>query len=521
MTAVVEEMPSIQAAHAVILDGHSLTIEDVASIARDRRPIELHPDAVARIEKCRQLLERKIRAREIMYGVNTGIGELSNVVLTPEQVERFQKYLLYSHAAGCGEPCAEDDVRAGMLSRLNTHCWGHSGIRNEIVQTQIAMLNKGVTPVVCRKGSVGACGDLSPMSQMAITLMGEGEVFYQGRRLPARQGMEEAGIPTIVFRERDGLATINGCDLTTGIGCLELFDAIRWLKTQEVALAMTLEALNANMQAFDPRIHATRGYPGAQDCAANIRRLTAGSELLKLPGKKVQDAYSLRSSPQVVGAAKDAFQWARSMLEIELNHAADNPTFFPDEELVLTGANFQGTPMAFALELVGMSVTTVAILSERRLNRLMNSHLSMGLPPFLINGAGMFSGLMLTQYTAGALVCENRVLSTPAAVGSIPAAADQEDFVSMGMTTAIKTRQIIENAWTIAAIELMAAAQAFDLRAPVWPSAASRAAYEAIRQQVKGLDEDRPLHDDINNLTRIAKSGKILDAVEQVAGKLN
>jgi len=521
MPAVVEELTEVRTQRAKVLDGHSLTIEDVAAIARDRMPIELHHDAIARIDKCRELLERKIRAREIMYGVNTGIGELSEVVLTPEQVERFQKYLLYSHAAGCGEPCAEEEVRAGMTSRLNTHCWGHSGIRREIVQTQIAMLNRGVTPVVCQKGSVGACGDLSPMSQMAITLMGEGEVFYRGRRLPAQQGMEEAGIPTITFRERDGLATINGSDLTTGIGCLELFDAIRWLKTQEVALAMTLEALNANMQAFDARIHAARGYPGAQECAANIRRLTEGSELLKRPGKKVQDAYSLRSSPQVVGAAKDAFRWSRTMLEIELNHAADNPTFFPDEEAVLTGANFQGTPLAFALELVGMSVTTVAALSERRLNRLMNPHLSAGLPAFLTKGAGMFSGLMLSQYTAGALICENRVLSTPAAVGSIPAAADQEDFVSMSMTTAIKTRQIIENAWAVLAIELMAAAQAFDLRAPVRPSPASQAAYDVIRQQVKRLDEDRPLYEDINDLTRTAKAGKILEAAEEVAGRLN
>lgn len=521
MSAVAEATSLAQTQNPIVLDGHSLTLEDLAALARDRQPIALHPDAIVRINKCRELLERKISSRAIMYGVNTGIGELSEVVLTPEQVERFQRYLLYSHAAGCGEPCAEEDVRAGMISRLNTHCWGHSGIRHQIVETQVAMLNQGVTPVVCQKGSVGACGDLSPMSQMAITLMGEGEVFYHGRRLPAKQALDEAGITPIVFRERDGLATINGSDLMTGMGCLELFDAIRWLKTQEIALAMTLEALNGNLQAFHPRIHATRGYPGAQACAENLRRLTTGSELLNLPGKKVQDAYSLRSSPQVVGAAKDAFQWARYMLEIELNHAADNPTFFPDEDLVLTGANFQGTPMAFALELVGISVTTVAALSERRLNRMMNPHLSVGLPPFLTRGAGMFSGLMLTQYTAGALVCENRVLSTPAAIGSIPAAADQEDFVSMGMTTAIKTRQIIENAWTVLAIELMAAAQAFDLRAPVRPSPASQAAYEVIRQQVQRLEEDRPLHADINNLTCLAKSGKILDAVEAVAGKLN
>jgi histidine ammonia-lyase len=505
----------------VVLDGHSLKAEDVVRIARNREKVALHPEAVARIDKCRGLLERKIKAREIMYGVNTGIGELSEVVLAPDQVERFQKFLLYSHAAGCGEPCSEEDTRAAMLARLNTHCWGHSGIRLEIVNTQVEMLNKGVTPVMCQKGSVGACGDLAPMSQMAITLMGEGEVFYKEKRLPARVGMAEAGIPTIVFRERDGLASINGSNVITGMGCLQLVDAERWLRTQEIALAMTLEALNANMKAFDHRIHFVRGYPGAQECAENIRKLTAGSGLLERPGKKVQDAYSLRSSPQVIGGARDAFKWTRQMLEIELNHAADNPTFFPDEDLVLTGANFQGTPMAFALELLGMVVTTVSVLSERRLNRLMNPHLSMGLPAFLTKGAGMFSGLMLSQYTAGALVCENRVLANPAATGSIPAAADQEDFVSMGMTTAIKTRQIIENAWTVIAIELMSAAQAFDFRAPVRPSPGTQAAYEVIRKYVKFLEEDRPLHDDINTLSRIAKEGKILEAAEKLVSKLN
>ena len=520
MTQVLEVPTATQQATHV-LNGHNLKIEDVARIARHRDHIQIHPEAVERINRCRALLERKIQAREIMYGVNTGIGELAEVVLTAEQAQQFQKYLLYSHAAGCGEPAREEDVRAGMLSRLNAHCWGHSGIRLEIVQTQAEMLNRGVTPVVCQKGSVGACGDLSPMAQMALTLMGEGEVFYQGERLPATEGMKRAGIPLIVFRERDGLACINGSNLITGIGALELHDAERWLRTQEITLAMTLEALNANMTAFDRRVHAVRGFPGAQHCAENVRILTEGSELLRLPGKKVQDAYSLRSSPQVCGAARDAFKWVRHMLEIELNHAADNPTFFPDEELVLTGANFQGTPMAFALETLGMSVTTVAALSERRLNRLMNPHLSMGLPAYLTKGAGMYSGLMLTQYTAGALVCENRVLSHPAATGSIPAAADQEDFVSMGMTTAIKTRQIIENAWTIVAIEAMAAAQAFDFRSPAKPSVAGKAAYEAIRKHVNHLDEDRPLHGDINRLSAALRNGEILDAVEKAVGKLN
>jgi histidine ammonia-lyase len=292
------------------------------------------------------------------------------------------------------------------------------------------------------------------------------------------------------------------------------------LKNSEISAAMTLEALNANMKAFDERLHKVRGFPGAVECAENIRTITQGSALLEREGKKVQDAYSLRSTPQVVGAARDAFKWARYMVETELNGAADNPTFFPKEDIVLTGANFQGTPMAFALELVGIAVTTVAALSERRLNRLMNPHLSMGLPAFLTKGAGMFSGLMLSQYTAGSLVCENRILSHPAATGSIPAAADQEDFVSMGMTTAIKTKQIIDHAQAVVAIELMAGAQAVDFRAPVKPSNGIQAAHEVIRKHVAHLEEDRPLFDDINNLTAVVKKGEVLDEVEKAVGKL-
>ena len=505
---------------SIVLDGRSLKVEDVVKVARDGERIAIHKDAQARIDKCRALLERKIQAKAIMYGVNTGIGELSEVVLTPDQVEKYQRYLVYSHAAGCGEPIAEEDARAAMLSRLNTHCWGHSGIRRELVETMVEMVNKGVNPVMCQKGSVGACGDLAPMAQMALVLIGEGEAFYKGRRQPGAEAMKAAGIPTVTFRERDGLSCINGSNVITGMGCLQIYDADRWLRTQEVALAMTLEALNANMTAYDRRIHEVRGYPGAQLCAENVRRITAGSALLERPGKKVQDAYSLRSSPQVIGAAKDALVWSRYMLEIELNHAADNPTFFPDEELVLSGANFQGTPLAFALEALGLAVTTVGVLSERRVNRLMNPHLSAGLPAFLTKGAGMFSGLMLSQYTAGALVAENRILAAPAATGSIPAAADQEDFVSMGMTSAIKSRQIIENSWTIVAIEMIAAAQAFDFRQPTKPSKGCQAAYEVIRRHVKKLEEDRPTYHDINRLTQVLRRGEVLQAIEDVIGKL-
>ncbi|MGC8892961.1 MAG: histidine ammonia-lyase [Candidatus Saccharicenans sp.] len=504
---------------SLVLDGH-LTIEQVVKVARENEPVELHPQAIARINKCRSLLEDKIKKNEIMYGVNTGIGELANVVLTPEQVEKFQKYIIYSHAAGYGQPMPIEVVRAAMLSRISCHCHGHSGLRLEVVNQLKELLNRGVTPVVCEKGSVGACGDLSPMSQIALVLMGEGEAFYQGERLPAAEALKGAGLKPIVFQARDGLAMINGSNVITGMGALEIYDAYRWIKNSEIVAAMTLEALNANMKAYDERVHKVRGYPGAIISAENIRRITEGSELLKQPGKKVQDAYALRSTPQVVGAVRDAWQWAKYMIEIELSGAADNPIFFPDEDLVLTGANFQGVPQAFALELLGTAVTTACVLSERRVNRLMNPNLSAGLPAFLTKGAGMFSGLMLTQYTAGALVCENRVLSTPAATGSIPAAADQEDFVSMGMTTALKTRQILDNAQAVLAIEFLAAAQALDFRKPLKPSPGVQAAYEVIRRHVAFLNEDRPLYPDINRLKEVVQGGEILEAVEKTIGRL-
>jgi histidine ammonia-lyase len=454
-----------------------------------------------------------------MYGVNTGIGELSEVILPKEKTREFQRYLIYSHAAGYGEPIAEDAVRAAMLSRINVHCHGKSGLRPIVVQTLMEMLNKGVTPVMCNRGSVAACGDLSPMSQMALVLIGEGEAFYKGERLPAKEAMARAGIPTIIYEARDGLATINGSNVITGMAALMISEAEHWLKQQDIATAMTLEALNANMKAYDHRLHELRGYKGAIDCAENVRRITSGSELLVKGRKKVQDSYSMRSTPQVAGAARDTLEFCRKMVEIELNGVGDNPIFIPQDDLVLTGANFQGTPIAFALEFLSIATTTVAALSERRMNRLVNPHLSQGLPAFLTKGAGMFSGMMLSQYTACQMVNENRCLCHPAATGSIPAAADQEDFVSMGMTSALKARQIMDNNYAILAIEMMAAAQAFDFRENK-PSPGSKAAYEVIRQYSPHLEEDRPLYEDHNRLAALARSGEILEAVEKAVGKL-
>lgn len=504
---------------AVVITGKNLTIEDVYKVAVLGEKVELHPDAIERIKKCRGFIEKRIQAREIMYGVNTGIGEFSEVVLTDEQVKDFQKYLIYNHSAGIGKPAPIEHVRAALLSRINVHALGYSAVRLEITQTFIDMLNKGVTPVVCEKGSVGACGDLSPMSQMALLLMGEGEAFYKGERMPGKVAFEKAGIPVPGLKARDGLGAINGSNLITGIACLEIYEAERLLKQAEIACAMTLEALMANMKPYDVRLHRLRGFNGAVTSAENIKRVIEGSDLLGKVKVKVQDAYSMRSTPQVLGAARDQMRWTREQVEIELNGVADNPVFLADDEIVLTGANFQGSPVSIPLDMFGAAITMVCVISERRLNRLLNPALSIGLPAFLTKGAGMFSGLMLSQYTADMLIVEQRILSMPASIQSIPAAADQEDFVSMGMNTALKTRQILDNAYGVLAIEFIAAAQALDFRNYNFGKG-TRAAHKAVREIVEHLDVDRPLYPDHNNMMQAVKDLHVLKAVEKEIGEL-
>jgi histidine ammonia-lyase len=505
---------------AIVLDGSGLTIERLERIARRGEKVELHPDAVERIRACRAMLEDKIRAREIMYGVNTGIGEFSEVVLNDDQVRQFQRYLIYNHAAGIGDPAPVEHVRGAMASRINVHARGYSGCRPEITLTLVEMLNRGVTPVVCQKGSVGASGDLAPMSQMALLLLGEGEAFYQGQRRPGAEAMARAGIPVPGLQARDGLAAINGSNLMTAMGALHLHDIGRWLKQAEIACAMSLEALFANMKPYDVRLHELRGFPGAVRAARAIGKCIEGSDLVSGKLKtKVQDAYSMRSSPQVIGAAHDAVDYARRQVEIELNGVADNPIFLPESKLTLTGANFQGSPVSLPMDMVGAAVTMVSVLSERRLNRLTNPALSVGLPDFLTKGAGMFSGMMLSQYTADMLIVEQRILSMPASIQSIPAAADQEDFVSMGMNTALKNGQILDNAYGVLGIEFMAAAQALDFR-DFTPGRGVQAARAVVRRHVLHLDEDRPLHSDHDRMKELVRTGEILDEVEQAVGSL-
>ncbi len=504
----------------LIITGNNLKIKDVVAVARHHEKVELHPDAIKRIETCRAMLEKKIVAREIMYGVNTGIGEFSEIVLTDEQVQQFQRYLIYNHAAGIGEPMPEDWVRGAMVGRINVHAHGNSGCRPEITQTLVEMLNKGVTPYVCQKGSVGACGDLAPMSQIALLMMGEGKAYYKGELLPGKEALDRAGIPVPGLQARDGLATINGSNVLTAMSALFLFDANNFLKQAEIAASMSLEALKANMKPYNTKLHELRGFPGAVRSANAINKLVSGGDLKEGTIKcKVQDAYSMRSTPQVIGAAHDAIAWAVKQVETELNGVGDNPIFIPEDNLTLTGANFQGSPVALPLDMAGAAITMVCVLSERRMNRLNNPALSVGLPAFLTKGAGMFSGLMLSQYTADMQIVEQRILSAPASIQSIPAAADQEDFVSMGMNVALKNFQIMDNAYGILGIELMAAAQALDFREFKFGNGVSKAK-EVIRRHVEFLDVDRPLYDDHNTMKVLVKSCEILSEVEKEIGSL-
>ncbi|HNQ68374.1 MAG TPA: aromatic amino acid ammonia-lyase [Bacteroidales bacterium] len=507
----------------LVIKGSGLTIENVVEVARYGRKVELAPEAIEKIKVCREMLEKKISAHEIMYGVNTGIGEFSEVVLDDEQVKQFQKYLVYNHAAGIGDPAPIEYVRGAMLGRINVHAHGNSGIRLEITQTLVELLNKEVTPFVCQKGSVGACGDLAPMSQIALLMMGEGHAYYKGELLTGKVAMEKAGIPVPGLKARDGLGTINGSNVLTAMSAIFLHDANNWLKQAEIAASMSLEALRANMKPYTALLHEVRGFKGAIRSALAIEKCVSGGDLKEGRVKcKVQDAYSMRSTPQVIGSAHDALAYARSQVEIELNGVGDNPIFFPDKNLALSGANFQGCPVSVPMDMAGYVITMVSVLSERRMNRLNNPALSVGLPAFLTKGAGMFSGLMLSQYTADMQIVEQKILSAPACIQSIPAAADQEDFVSMGMNTAIKNFQILDNAYGVLGIEFMAAAQALDFRKEEIEKfgTGTTKAWEVVRTHVDFLDIDRPLYPDHTKMKNLVKSCEILKEVEKTIGSL-
>ena len=505
----------------VALDGNSLTINKLVNVARDNENVEVTKESWKRIDDCRDMLQDKIEAHETMYGITTGIGEFSEVTLTPEQTQDFQKFLVRNHAAGIGDPMDIEIVRGAMCGRINVHTKGHSGGRRQITEYLRDALNHNIVPVVCEKGSVGACGDLAPMSQIALALMGEGEMFVNGKIVDSKTALKNIGLEPLELEARDGLSLINGSNVLTALAAIVLHDAERWMKMHDIAAAMSLEALKANMKPYDKRIHSLRGFKGSQKIAANLNLLTEDSEILFSGEKKVQDAYSMRSTPQVAGTLRDSLEFARKQIEIELNGVGDNPIFLTKEKEVLTGANFQGSPVALPMEMIGTGLSMVAVLSERRLNRLTNPALSVGLPPFLTEKPGLHSGMMLSQYTADALIVETKILSHPAANQSIPAAADQEDFVSMGLTTCQKARQIMDNCFGVIGIEMMAAAQALDIRGGELGKGTS-IAHSVIRKYVDYLDEDRPLYRDHNAMVKLLKTNEIIDAVEEGLGtKLN
>ena len=513
----------------VIIEGHGLTIELLEEVARNRAEVVLSDEAVENINKSRTLLEKLVAGGEAIYGVTTGIGEFARIRVSPEQGAELQRKIIYSHAAGTGDPQPDDAVRAAMLLRANTLSKGYSGVRLQNVNIMLDCLNKGVTPVVFEKGSLGVSGDLSPLSQLAIVFLGEGEAFFEGVRMSGAEALKKAGLKPVDLSYKEGLGFINGTQVLTGEAALRLVDARRIIKCALIASAMTIDSLKGVASAYDARLHAVRPYKGQNAASAALRQLFADSEVMADKSGKVQDGYSMRCTPQVIGPTIDAWYYTREQVEIEMNSAVDNPLFIPDGETHIAGGNFHGQSIGIVMDLMAIVMSELADLSERHTNRLLNPTLS-GLPDFLVEGRGVNSGLMVSQYTAAALVSENKVLSHPASVDSISVSADQEDHVSMAPIACRKLKEIQKNVRVVLAIEMNAAAQAFDFRKtkehgskdgkPLKPGRGTGAAYEVIRQYVPHLDEDRVLYPDINKIADLITDGTILDAVEAEVGEI-
>jgi len=511
----------------IILDGSSLTIEDLIEVARNGKQVDLSTESVERIERSRAVLEQLARDGKTIYGVTTGFGALSNTRITLDQASQLQTNLLRSHACGVGENLTTDTVRAVMLLRLNTLAKGLSGVRLVVPRLIQSFLNKGIHPQIPSKGSVGASGDLAPLSHMALALIGEGIVESHGELMPASAAIQKAGLSPLKVTMKEGLALNNGTQVSTAIAALVVHDAEQLLRTAEVTTSVSLDALRAFAQAFDARLHQVRNFKGQMDSASNIRSLIEGSKLVKesVTGEheSAQDAYSLRCTPQVLGAAREAISFARGLVEVEMNSATDNPLVFAESSEVLSGGNFHGQTVGMAMDVVSIGLATVANISERRTYRMLDSHLSNGLPPFLVGAreaSGLHSGLMAVQFTAAALASENKVLAHPATVDTIPTSGGMEDFVSMSPTAGLKARAILENTRRVIAIELICATQALDFRDPTKCGGGARAAYKKVREKVPMVREDRALANDIESVTKMISDGSLLEAVESSVGPL-
>ncbi len=491
----------------VQLDGEHLTIAEVREVAEGRVPVELSVFAVEKMLRSREPVERLAAGDEPIYGVNTGVGLLADVRIARDELDQLQLNVVRSHAAGVGQPLSRLVVRAMMLIRANVLAKGFSGIRPVVAERLCELLNRGVTPVIPEQGSVGASGDLAPLAHMALVLIGEGEAEFEGRVLPGKEALSRAGIQPVQLHPKEGISLINGTQAMLAIGCLELDAAQTLAETADVVSALTLDALRGTPRAFDARIHEARPHPGQRQSAARLIRLLEGSEIRQshITCRRVQDAYSLRCVPQVHGAVRDALAEARRVFSIELNSATDNPLVFDDE--ILSGGNFHGEPLAFQLDFLAVALCALSAISERRIDRLVNPALNEDLPPFLAGHAGLESGLMMAQVTAAALVGENRVLAHPASTGSITTSGNKEDFVSMGMTSAVKLQRVLRNTRSVLAIEALAAARALDLLAPLRSSNVLEIARSRIRAVSPPIGGDRAFHLDIAAVETLIAGG--------------
>ncbi|MTI68812.1 MAG: histidine ammonia-lyase [Firmicutes bacterium] len=505
----------------VIINGNDLTIEDVVNVSRKYYQVELSKEAKKKVNESRKLVDKFVDEEKVVYGITTGFGKFSDVFISKEEAKRLQRNLIFSHSCGVGDALDEEIVRAIMLLRANALAKGNSGIRLSTIETLISMLNKKVHPIIPEKGSLGASGDLAPLSHMVLVMLGEGEAIYNGERLPGKKAMDNANIETIELTSKEGLALINGTQVMTAIGLLTINDAINLSKMADITASLTIEALNGITNPYDEKIHNLRRHKGQIDTAKNLLTILDNSKMTTKQGElRVQDAYTLRCIPQIHGASKDALNYVKERIEIEINSVTDNPLIFPEEEEVISGGNFHGQPMALPFDFLAIAISELANTSERRLERLVNPSLS-GLPAFLVEKGGLNSGFMIVQYSAASLVSENKVLAHPASVDSIPSSANQEDHVSMGTIAARKAREILDNTTKVLSMELLAACQAIDLRGNEGLGKGTNKAYTKVRETIEKLVDDKIMNIEINKCEKLVKSNVIIEDVEESVGTLN
>ncbi|HQC70620.1 MAG TPA: histidine ammonia-lyase [Sedimentibacter sp.] len=498
----------------VIITGNDLTLDEVVAVCRNYKKVELSDFAVERILKSRKVVDDFVENEDVVYGITTGFGKFSDVTISKEESKTLQKNLIISHSVGAGKPFDSEVVRGIILLRINNLAKGYSGARLETIQTMIEMLNRKVHPIIPEKGSLGASGDLAPLSHMVLPMIGLGQAEYEGEIMAGEEAMEKAGIPVIELTAKEGLALINGTQVMTALAALTVYDSLNIIKTADIAAALSFEAQNGIINALDQRLHDIRPHKGQIDTARVLTELLTGSKMTTKQGEiRVQDAYSLRCVPQVHGASKDAINYVKEKIEIEINSVTDNPIIFPETNEGISGGNFHGQPMALSLDFLGIALSELANISERRIERLVNPTLS-GLPAFLVEHGGLNSGFMIVQYSAAALVSENKILAHPASVDSIPSSANQEDHVSMGTIAARKAKEIMENVRRVLAMEIMCACQGIDLRGNKGLGAGTKPVYDEVRKVVPMLKEDRPIYDDINKCEELIKNGTITKACE-------